>query len=111
MFLQITTPADITDLSQVITYLLGGGMAVVVSYLFAMLAEVWPRWHTFPFAVKYLVPWIVSVGLTLVTAWIASHPDWIAAAAPTFALIMVSSLSYIATQKSYKSNKKMPTEG
>jgi hypothetical protein len=99
------TLPDLNDFGTILKWLAGGGAAVAVSYVFAMLAEYWPRWDTFPVPVKFTVPLLVAIGMSLLAAWVLSKPELVEQAAPIFGLVAITCTAYIATQKAHQSAK------
>lgn len=92
---------DYTQLTQVLLWLAGIGAPVVVGYALSWIVENWKAWSTFPTGVKFTVPLVVSVLLSVGAKYLLNFPDIVAQISPYFTLIMTSVLTYLSTQKAY----------
>ncbi len=97
---------DWTDIKSVLIWLTGVGAPYVVGYLVSLLAENWPAWHAFPRAVKFLVPMIVSILISLGATYLLSRADLLIAIGPYFALVVGAILAYLGTQNGYMATKR-----
>lgn len=97
---------DWTQLQQVLLWFAGIGAPIVVAYLLSWVVENWKAWSTFPKEVKFLVPMVVSVGLSVGAAQLLKYPAIIATIQPWFQVVMSSILTYLASQKAYMSAMK-----
>lgn len=99
-----------TDLQTVLVWLSGVGAPVLVGYLLAFMAERAGWWHKLPSEVKFIVPLLVSVAISLAATALLAHPEIIAQYQNIFALVMMSILTYLSTQKGHAENKKPSSE-
>lgn len=92
---------DLTNFGQVLLWIAGIGAPAIVAYVLSWVVENWKLWSTFPKEVKFLVPMIVSVLLSLGAVQLLHYPDVIASIQPWFQVVMASVLAYLASQKAY----------
>lgn len=95
-----------TDITTFLTWLAGIGAPSVVAILLSLLAENWPAWSNFPHIVKFIVPMIVSVGLSIAAAQLLKYPDLLVQIQPWFQMVASAILAYIASQKTYQGSLK-----
>lgn len=105
-----------TNLQAVLVWLTQLGAPLVAMYVFSLVAENVPAWHTLPKMVKFVAPPIVSILLAVGATLLLQRPDIIQTVAPWWTVIVGSLLAYAASQKGYmdaKSSgygvKKLPT--
>lgn len=92
---------DYTQLTQVLLWIAGIGAPVIVGYVLAWVVENWKAWSTFPKEVKFLVPMIVSILLSIGAKYLLNFPDIVAQISPYFTMVMTAVLTYLSTQKAY----------
>jgi len=92
---------DYTQLQEVLLWISGIGAPIIVAYVLSWVVENWAIWSTFPKEVKFLVPMVVSVGLSVGSAQLLNYPEIIATIQPWFQVVMSSILTYLASQKAY----------
>jgi len=90
-----------TDLQQVILWLAGVGSPIVVMYILSWVVENWKGWSTLPKDIKFLVPMVASVLLSVGSSYLLKFPEVIASIAPVFQVTMTAILAYLASQKAY----------
>jgi len=96
---------DLTDFRTVLIWLAGVGGPYVIAYAMALLAENWPKWHELPRIVKFLVPILGCIMLSVGATLLLGQQEIIEAVSPWFALIMLSIIGWIGSQKGYMSAK------
>ena len=92
---------DSTQLGQVLLWLTGVGSPAVVMYILSWVVENWKGWINLPKDVKFLLPMIVSVLLSVGASQLLKYPDVIASISPWFQVTMTSVLAYLFSQKAY----------
>jgi chromate transport protein ChrA len=92
---------DSTQLGQVLLWLTGVGSPAVVMYILSWVVENWKGWINLPKDVKFLLPMIVSVLLSVGASQLLKYPDVIASISPWFQVMMTSILAYLFSQKAY----------
>lgn len=97
---------DWTQLEPVLLWIAGIGAPMIIAYLFSWLVENWKAWSTFPREVKFIVPMVLSVLLSIGAKYLLGFPDIIAKISPYFTMIMTAILTYLASQKAYMSAMK-----
>jgi len=98
------------DLPEVIRWLATVGAAIVTGYLFSFLADKWQKWNELPKEVRFVVPMVISVLISLAATWLLSRPDIIEQFAPIFGTIMTAILVYLGSQKSHADSNKAKSE-
>lgn len=97
---------DYTNLEAVLTWLTGIGAPFLVGYLLSLLAENWLGWHGLPSAVKFFVPMVCSVGISLGANQLLQLPNLLAMISPWWTLIAGSIIAYLGTQTGYMTAKR-----
>lgn len=90
-----------TDLTQVLTWIVGIGAPAVVAYVLSFVVENWKGWATLPHNVKVLAPMIVSVLLSIGASQLLKYPDIITQIQPWFQVTMSAVLAYLSSQRAY----------
>jgi len=98
------------DLFEVLRWLATVGAAIVTGYLFSYLADRWQKWNSFPKEVRFILPLLVSVLISLAATWLLSRPDILQQFAPLFGTIMTAILVYLGTQKQHADSNKAKSE-
>lgn len=92
---------DYTQLEQVLLWLTGIGAPMVVGYIFSWVVENWKKWSTLPKEVKFTVPLVISVLISVGAKYLLDFPDIVEEISPYFTMIMTAILTYLSTQKAY----------
>lgn len=92
---------DYTQFGEVLLWLTGIGAPIVVGYLLSWVVENWKKWSTFPKEVKFVVPLVVSVLLSIGAKYLLNFPDIVEEISPYFTMVMTAILTYLGTQKAY----------
>lgn len=92
---------DYTQLTLVLTWIVGIGAPSIVAYVLSWVVENWSGWSTLPKEVKFILPMIVSVGLSIGASQLLNYPEIIAKIQPWFQVTMSAILAYLASQKAY----------
>jgi len=90
-----------TDLQQVIVWLAGVGSPIVIMYVMSWVVENWKGWSTLPKDIKFLIPMVASVLLSVGSSYLLKYPEVIEDIAPAFQVTMTAVLAYLASQKAY----------
>jgi len=90
-----------SDFQQVILWLAGMGSPALVMYILSWVVENWKGWSLLPHNVKFLLPMILSVLLTIGANVLLQYPDVMATIAPGFQLVVTAVFAYLASQKAY----------
>lgn len=90
-----------TDLNQVVLWLAGVGSPMVIMYILSWVVENWKGWSLLPKDVKFLIPMVASVLLSVGSSYLLKYPEVISSIAPIFQVVMTSILAYLASQKAY----------
>lgn len=94
-----------SDLQQVLLWLTGMGSPAVVMYILSFVAENWSKWSTFPHWVKFYLPMVLSILLTVGSVTLLKYPEVIATIQPWFQVVVTAIIAYIASQKAYMTAK------
>ncbi len=97
---------DYTQLTQVLTWLIGIGAPAVIAYVLSFVVENVSWWATLPRTVKVIVPMLASVLLSVGASILLQYPPIIAQIQPWFQVTMSAILAYLATQKAYITEQK-----
>ncbi len=92
---------DYTQLTQVLTWIVGMGAPAIVAYVLALLVENWTGWGNLPHTVKVVVPLLASVLLSVGASQLLKYPGTIAQIQPWFQVTVSAVLAYLASQKGY----------
>jgi|OpeIllAssembly_1097287.scaffolds.fasta_scaffold00448_7 hypothetical protein len=92
---------DYTQLTLVLTWIVGVGAPAIVAYVLSWVVENWKGWSTLPKDVKVILPMVVSVGLSVGASQLLKYPEIIASIQPWFQVTMSAVLAYLASQKAY----------
>lgn len=97
---------DWTNLTVVLTWVVGFGAPYLVGKLFAYLAENWSKWHELPTQVKFIVPMVVSVLIALgAQALLTNFPEFLSVVSPYWAMVVQAILAYLGSQRGYMEAK------
>ncbi|CAK0759981.1 membrane hypothetical protein [Gammaproteobacteria bacterium] len=97
---------DVLNLTNVLTWLVGPGSAIVAGYMLSLLVENWKGWHKLPRWVKFLAPLVASPLLSLLAALALNYTDLLKQVAPWYQIAVSSLLTYVATQRAYMTAQK-----
>ncbi len=92
---------DYTQLTQVLTWIVGIGAPAIVAYVLSLVVENWKGWATLPHNFKVLAPMIVSVLLSVGASQLLKYPEIIEQIQPWFQVTMSAVLAYLSSQKAY----------
>ena len=101
---------NVVDLPTALQYVAGVGAPILTVALLSFLAERWPRWNALPSDVKFIVPMLISVALSLGATWMLSNPELIDKFAPIFTMVMTSIMTYLTSQAIHQKTKQKPPE-
>ena len=97
---------DWTDFEAVAGWLaFGGGAPIVIAYALSLLVENWPAWHDLPRGVKFILPMLASVGLSIGANYLLSFPEVVAGIAPIWFVIISAVLAWLGSQFAYMKTK------
>lgn len=94
-----------TNLSFTLTWLAGAGAPILSMAFFAEYIEKIPAWHKLHKTVKFIVPMVVSVLLSIGATYLLSNTDIVELLAPHFGLMAVAVLAYLQSQKTHRNTK------
>ena len=94
---------DNTNLQQVLLWIAGVGAPAIVMYVLSWVVENWKGWINLPKDVKFLIPMVASVLLSIGAQQLLQYPQIVATIQPWFQVTMTSILAYLASQKAYMS--------
>jgi len=97
---------DWTNIEVVLVWITGMGAPAIVMVLLSLLVENWNGWSTLPKIVKFILPMLASVGLSVMASVLLKHPELLELLAPWFQVVMASIIAYIASQKTYQATLK-----
>ena len=91
-------PENLGDLTAVLLWIAAGGGTAVVAWAVAYLAEMWPAWHNFPSAVKFVVPVLVSFGLAVGANYALQFTEILELAQPYWLMLVTATAGWISSQ-------------
>lgn len=92
---------DWTNLTEVLRWIEGIGAPIVVGYIFALVAENFDFWHKLPSKVKFVLPMVFSVLISVVAHFVLAEEQFIISASPYFQIIANAVLIYLGSQNGY----------
>lgn len=92
---------DYTDLPAVLVWLTGMGAPYVVGYSMAWILENVKWWHTLPEAVKFILPMLFSVGISVGSTYLLKNEELIQLLSPYWTLVVGAVLAWLGSQKAY----------
>jgi len=96
---------DFTSLVAVLTWISLAGGPYLAGWAVSLVAENWPQWHTLPRWVKFTLPMLASVALSVGANFLLQNNNAVTALDPYYRMIAVSVLAYIGTQTAYMKSK------
>ncbi len=97
---------DWTDFEAVAGWLaFGGGAPIVIAYALALLVENFPGWHDLPRGVKFILPMLASVLLSIGANYLLDFPSVIAEINPIWFVIVSAVLAWLGSQAGYMKTK------
>ena len=106
MFSILAQLPDWTQLNEVIIWLIGGGVAVVVAAFFSFMAENFEFWHKIPKYGKLIISFVLSALIGFGAYYLLSFPDIITLIQPYWALFVTMLLAWLGSQVAYIYAKK-----
>jgi chromate transport protein ChrA len=97
---------DSTQLGQVLLWITGVGAPAIIMYVLSWVVENWKGWINLPKDVKFLLPMVASVLLSVGASQLLKYPEVVATIQPWFQILMTSVLAYLFSQKAYMTSKK-----
>lgn len=97
---------DFTSLMAVLQWISLAGGPYLAGQVFALLAENWPKWHELPRQVKFVLPLLASVALSVGANLLAAQSEVVAVIDPWYRMIAVAVLAYLGSQTAYMSAKR-----
>lgn len=97
---------DWTDFEAVAGWLaFGGGAPIVVAYALSLLVENWLAWHDLPRGVKFILPMLASVGLSIGANYLLGFPEVIAEISAIWFVVVSAVLAWLGSQVAYMKTK------
>jgi hypothetical protein len=97
---------DSTQLNQVLLWITGVGAPAIIMYVLSWVVENWKGWINLPKDVKFLLPMVASVMLSVGASQLLKYPEVISSIQPWFQVTMTSILAYLFSQKAYMTSTK-----
>lgn len=97
---------DWTQLSVVLAWLVGAGSPAVITYLFSWVSTNLEFWKNLPGVVKFALPLVLSILLSIGAAQLLKFPDILSAIQPWYQIVVAAVLAYLASQKGEMTAKK-----
>jgi len=98
---------DWTSITAILAWIaMGGGGAYLASVLASYLVENASWWHTLPGQVKFVLPMIFAVLMSVLASILLQYSEWISIAQPWWIIIVNSAIAYIGSQKAYVEQRK-----
>lgn len=105
--LQQTVPPELANIGALLTWIaFAGGAPYLVGKLFAYLAENWQFWLGLDTRIKFLVPMILSVLLSIGAQYALDYTELLAEINPYFQMFVAAIVAYLGTQVGYMETKK-----
>lgn len=93
---------DPTNLYETLGWIaLQGGAAVVVGAAISYLLANWTWFSNLPSQVKFIVPLVLTVGLSLGAHEILKYPEFIEKVQPYYYVAIMAALSWLASQYTF----------
>ncbi len=97
---------DWTDFEAVAGWLaFGGGAPVVIAYALSLLVENFAGWHDLPRGVKFILPMLASVLLSIGANYLLDFPSVIAEISPIWFVVVSAILAWLGSQAGYMKTK------
>lgn len=96
---------DYTNFQSVLEWLAGVGGSYAVGVLVAWLVENWPKWHTLPRLVKFFLPMLAAVLISIGAVLLMQQTEFVSQVSPWFRLIAQTVIAYLGTQGGYMQAK------
>ena len=97
---------DWTDFEAVAGWLaFGGGAPIVIAYALSLLVENFPGWHDLPRGVKFILPMLASVGLSIGANYLLGYPAVIAEISAIWFVVISAVLAWLGSQAGYMKAK------
>ena len=97
---------DWTDFEAVAGWLaFGGGAPIVVAFALSLLVENWLAWHDLPRGVKFILPMLASVGLSIGANYLLGFPEVIAEISAIWFVVVSAVLAWLGSQVAYMKTK------
>lgn len=103
--LMLQTP-DVSDLPSVLYWLATVGAPYITGKIFSYIAENFQGWHKLHRIVKFIVPMLVSVGISIGATVLMSKTGIVSELSPTYSIIAGSIMAYLGTQNGYMDAKR-----
>ncbi len=93
---------DWTDFEAVVGWLaFGGGAPIVVAYALSLIVENFPGWHDLPRGLKFIIPMLASVLLSIGANYLLGYPEIIAGVSPIWFIVISAFLAWLGSQFAY----------
>jgi hypothetical protein len=92
---------DYTQLTLVLTWIVGMGAPAIIAYVLSLVVENWAGWANLSHNVKVLIPMLASVLLSVGASYALKYPAIISQIQPVFQVTVSAFLAYLASQKGY----------
>jgi hypothetical protein len=93
------------DIIFALTWLAGVGAPYLVGKLFAYIAENFPKWHELRREVKFLIPMIVSILLSMGAILLMGQTEIVETLGPIWSMISSAVIMYYGSQIGYREIK------
>jgi hypothetical protein len=92
---------DWKNLDEVIQWVIAGGSAIMVSALFAFLAENFVWWQKLTKNVKLIISLVLTIGIGALAYYLSSLPELISFVQPYWAIVVMMVLAWLSSQVTY----------
>lgn len=89
------------DINEILIWLIGGGVAIVVAAFFSFMAENFEFWHKIPKYGKLILSFVLSAAIGVGAYYLLSMPDVITIIQPYWALFVTMLLAWLGSQYAY----------
>ncbi|GAG23440.1 unnamed protein product [marine sediment metagenome] len=97
---------DWTDFEAVVGWLaFGGGAPIVIAYALSLIVENFPGWHNLPSGVKFILPMIASVGLSIGANYLLGFPEVVSGVSAIWFLVVSAVLAWLGSQYAYMKSR------
>ena len=88
---------DFTNLTAVLQWISLAGGPYLAGWFFALLAENWPKWHELPRQVKFILPLVMSVTLSIGANLLMAQSEIVAFIDPWYRMAAMAMLAYLVS--------------
>jgi len=95
------TTTNWADLTSVLTWLVGAGSVYLAGYAVSLLAQNFQWFVNLPSTVKFLIPLLISVGISIGAQALLSSQIFLSTVSPYFTVIALAVLNWLGSQQGY----------